>query len=418
MSPPEGNGAIGAALTASTPATAQALLIVDDDPVVRSLMRDALEADGFEVIEAENGAEACERCDEALPALIVVDAMMPVMDGFELCRVLRARPEIAQTPILMATGLDDAGSIARAFEVGATDFIAKPLNWLMLGQRIRYMLRAGRAFDELRENQQRLIAAFDELRENQQRLIAARDAAEAANRAKSEFLATMGHELRTPLNAIIGFASIMHEGVRGPLDPVYVDDAKIIVDSGTHLLAIINDILDIAKAEAHSLDLAEDMVDIAEVVHASAATVVEWARQSQIACAYDLEPGLPPVWGDSKKLQQVMANLLSNAVKFTAAGGRMTLSVRREANGGLAISIADTGIGIAPEQIAVALAPFGQVDGSLTRKYEGVGLGLPLAKRLIELHDGLLEIDSTLGQGTTVTIRLPAKRLMGDRAAA
>jgi signal transduction histidine kinase len=280
------------------------------------------------------------------------------------------------------------------------------------------MLRAARAFHELRENQERLIAALDELRENQERLIAARDAAEAANKAKSEFLANMGHELRTPLNAIIGFASIMHEGVRGPLDSVYVEDAKIIVDSGMHLLAVINDILDIARAESHLLNLAEDMVDIAEIVRSSAAMVTEWARQGQVACAYDLEPGLPAVWADGKKLQQIISNLLSNAVKFTPAGGRMTLSARREANGSLAICIADTGIGIAPEQIAVALAPFGQVDGSITRKYEGVGLGLPLAKRLVELHDGVLEIDSTLGKGTTVTIRLPAKRLMGDRAAA
>jgi two-component system, sensor histidine kinase and response regulator len=418
VSPPEGNDEIGAALAAGTSAGVAALLIVDDDPVVRSLMRDTLEDDGFEVIEAENGAEACERCDETVPALIVVDAMMPVMDGFELCRALRARPETARTPILMATGLDDSNSIARAFEVGATDFIAKPLNWLMLSQRVRYMLRAARASDELRENQERLMVALDELRENQERLIAARDAAEAANKAKSEFLANMGHELRTPLNAIIGFASIMQQGVRGPLDSVYVDDAKIIVDSGMHLLAVINDILDIAKAESHSLELVEDMVDIAEIIQVSAATVAEWARQGQVACSYDLEPGLPPAWADGKKLQQVMANLLSNAIKFTSAGGRMMLSARREVNGGLAISIADTGIGIAPEQVAVALAPFGQVDGSLTRKYEGVGLGLPLAKRLVELHDGVLEIDSTLGEGTTITIRLPAKRLMGNRAAA
>jgi len=404
VSPPEGNGKIDTALTVSPPATAQTLLIVDDDPVMRSLMRDTLEDDGFEVIEAENGAEACERCDETLPALIVVDAMMPVMDGFELCRALRARLETAQTPILMATGLDDSGSIARAFEVGATDFIAKPLNWLMLSQRVRYMLRAARAADELRENQERLIAA--------------RDAAEAANKAKSQFLANMGHELRTPLNAIIGFASIMHEGMRGPLDAVYVDDAKIIVDRGMHLLAVINDILDIARAESHSLNLAEDMVDIAEIVRASAATVTEWARQGEVTCTYDLEPGLPAVWADGRKLQQVIANLLSNAVKFTPAGGRITLSAVREANGGMAIRITDTGIGIAPEQIEVALSPFGQVDGSITRKYEGVGLGLPLAKHLVELHDGALQIDSTLGEGTTVTIRLPAKRVMGDRAAA
>jgi len=391
MNPPDAAGAVE-----QNGGIAPTLLIVDDDPVVRSLMRDALEDAGFTVIEAENGVEACERCVKAVPALLVVDAVMPIMDGFELCRALRRRPQTAQVPILMATGLDDADSIARAYEVGATDFIAKPLNWLMLSQRIRYMLRAARAFDDLRQNQERLVAA--------------RDAAEAANKAKSEFLANMSHELRTPLNAIIGFASIMQQSIRGPIDPRYVDDAKIIADSGAHLLAIINDILDIAKAEAQSLDLSEDMVDIGETVRFSADMVADMAKSGEVACSCGVDDGLPGFWGDAKKLRQVLINLLSNAIKFTPVGGSVTLSAGRETEGGVAIRIADTGIGIAPEHMSVALAPFGQVDGSLSRKYEGVGLGLPLSKRLVEMHGGVLEIDSELGRGTTITVRLPAKR--------
>ena len=381
---------------------AATLLIVDDDPVVRSLMRDALEDDGFTIVEAENGIEACERCAEAVPALVVVDAVMPSMDGFELCRALRSRPQTARIPILMATGLDDADSIARAYEVGATDFIAKPLNWLMLSQRIRYMLRAARAFDELRENQERLIAA--------------RDAAEAASRAKSEFLANMSHELRTPLNAIIGFASIMQQGIRGPIDPSYANDAKIVADSGTHLLGIINDILDIAKADANALELSEDSVDLAESIAFSVEMVAGMAKKGEVACKIVVEDGLPAFWGDAKKLRQVLINLLSNAIKFTSAGGNVTVNVARGASGDVSVSIADTGIGMTLEQIPIALAPFGQVDSRLARRYEGVGLGLPLAKKLVEMHAGTLEIDSVLGRGTTVTVRLPAQRFPSQPA--
>src|SRR5216684_6836219 len=161
------------------------ILIVDDDPVIRSLMRATLENDGFSVIEASNGIEGCRFYQEHRPDLLLVDVVMPGMDGYELCRELRSRPASAFLPIVVVTSLDDVPSIARAYDAGATDFIPKPINWLVLNRRIGYILRASRAFDELRRNQDRLIAA--------------RDAAEAASRSKSEFLANMSHEQRTPL---------------------------------------------------------------------------------------------------------------------------------------------------------------------------------------------------------------------------
>jgi signal transduction histidine kinase len=372
------------------------ILIVDDDPVVRSLMRDALEDGGFAVIEAEDGLAACSICDTGPPILIVADVIMPRMDGFELCRTLRRKAATEHVPILMATGLDDHRSIAIAYEAGATDFISKPLNWLILNHRIRYMLRAA--------------AAFADLRQNQSRLIAAKEAAEAADKAKSDFLANMSHELRTPLNAIIGFSGIMRDALLGPIDPQYADYARIIGDSGSHLLAIINDILDLAKSEAQGLELAESQVDIAAVAGFSLDMVADMAEKQQVACSSALASDLPAFWGDGKKLRQILINLLSNAIKFTPAGGSVRLFAGREGESGLVLSVADSGIGIPAGKIAVALAPFGQVDASLARKYEGVGLGLPLTKRLVELHGGTLEIASVPGVGTTVTARFPRER--------
>ena len=373
------------------------ILIVDDDPIVRSLMRATLEVDGYEVIEAENGEEGCRLYEMTRPCLIVADVVMPGMDGFELCRELRRRPQSAYVPILMATGLDDVPSITKAYDAGATDFIAKPLNWVVLGHRVRYMLRASSAFEELRQNQERLVAARDE--------------AEAANRAKTEFLANMGHELRTPLNAIIGFSTIIRDGTFGPQSDRYVEYAAAIAESGAHLLSVINGILDMVRSEANRLVLVEEEVEIARAVAFSLGTIEEMARRADIDCSSELPDELPRFFGDAAKLRQILINLLSNAVKFTPSGGKVSVSVQHEPDDGLAIRIADTGIGIPRDKLPIALAPFGQIESGLDRQYEGTGLGLPLAKRLVELHGGTMKIDSEPGKGTVVTAHFPKERV-------
>jgi signal transduction histidine kinase len=373
------------------------ILVVDDDPVVRSLMRATLERDGFTVIEARDGVEACRLYEEHHPDLLLVDLVMPHMDGFELCRVLRGRAESAYVPIVVATSLDDVPSIARAYDAGATDFIPKPLNWLVLNHRVRYILRASRAFEELRRNQDRLIAA--------------KEAAEAANRAKSEFLANMSHELRTPLNAIIGFSGMMSDRMFGPLNEKYAEYANIIGDSGRHLVAIITDILDLAKADADRLLLTEEQVEIAEVVELGSKIIEDMARRAQIEFVSEIKKPLPAMIGDPAKLTQILVNLLSNAVKFTAPGGTVRLTIEQPLSQGITFRVEDTGIGMSPDQIPIALAPFGQVGNSLTRQHDGVGLGLPLTKRLVELHGGTIEIDSEPGKGTIASVHLPEERL-------
>ncbi len=379
------------------------VLIVDDDDIIRTVMRATLEHGGFSVVEASDGAEGLALFGAEAPDAVVSDVVMPGMDGFEFCRQLRSQPQSEHTPILMATGLDDEDSIAAAYEAGATDFTAKPINWTVLNHRVRYVLRAARAFQKLRESQQSLLVA--------------KNAAESANRAKSEFLANMSHELRTPLNAIIGFSGLMIEELFGPLPEKYGEYVKDIHDSGSHLLTVINDILDLSKAESERMTLSECEVDLAEVVIGSKVMVQKMAADAKIRLDVTLEEGLPRMLADPTKLRQILVNLLSNAVKFTPEGGRVSLSVGR-ARQGVVLQVSDTGIGIAPDQIVVALSPFGQVESSMARKYDGTGLGLPLTKKLTELHGGTLELESVVNRGTVVTVWLPPERVIGASAAA
>jgi signal transduction histidine kinase len=221
----------------------------------------------------------------------------------------------------------------------------------------------------------------------------------------------MSHELRTPLNAIIGFSGMMSDRMFGPLNDKYAEYADIIGTSGRHLLAIITDILDLAKADADKLLLAEEEVDLAEVVKLSSQIVHEMAQRAQIQFDSEIEEPLPAIMGDPAKLTQIVVNLLSNAVKFTPPGGNVRLKVEHNGRRGITLRVEDSGIGMSPEQIPIALEPFGQIESSFTRKHDGVGLGLPLAKRLVELHGGRIALDSAPGKGTVASVHLPEERV-------
>jgi signal transduction histidine kinase len=223
----------------------------------------------------------------------------------------------------------------------------------------------------------------------------------------------MSHELRTPLNAVIGFSEIIFREMFGPVgEPRYADYARDIHASGTHLLNVIGDILDIAKAESGNAELDEQPVDLAEIATASVRLIDPRAHAGQIRVETDIAPGLPKIDADARRLKQVLINLLANAVKFTPPGGRVTVEVGLGPDGGARLAVRDTGIGMRPEDIPRALEPFSQVDNALSRRYEGTGLGLPLSRKLVELHGGKLAIDSVVDRGTTVTVTLPPSRTL------
>jgi PAS domain S-box-containing protein len=245
----------------------------------------------------------------------------------------------------------------------------------------------------------------------------AKEEADAASRAKSEFLGTMSHELRTPLNAIIGFTEIMKEGVMGPLDnPHYRSYVADIHFSSTHLLNLINEILDVTKAEAGKLEVQEQVFDLRNVIEAVVRISGPPIGKAGVTVTIDLPADLPRLRADEGKTRQVFFNLISNAVKFTPPGGRIDISGRFDSDTGLAVTVADTGIGIAPQDLKRVLEPFVQVDSSLSRRHQGTGLGLPAVKGIMELHHGTIELQSTAGAGTAVTITFPPERAAVEAA--
>ena len=236
--------------------------------------------------------------------------------------------------------------------------------------------------------------------------------ADKANKAKSEFLANMSHELRTPLNAIIGFSDILKRQLFGNLgDPRYSEYVMDINDSGNHLLAIINDILDLAKAEAGKLTLQEEDIDLVRCLD----DAMRMCRGRAVTAGVNLNfvNASESIYAhvDERLIRQIVLNLLTNAIKFTNEGGKVTLSVVAEPGQAIVIQVQDTGIGIAQEDIVRVIRPFEQVETVLSRSHGGTGLGLPLTSKLTELHGGTFDIQSEVGKGTTVIVRLPAERL-------
>jgi len=371
--------------------TNRRVLIVDDDVDLAESLQEILQSRGYTTAVAHTIAGAKGAAKALLPQVAILDVNLGRENGLTLITTLKeAYPDVL---CVMITARAEVEHAIDALRRGAFDYLLKPLHPL--------------------ETLSRLEKCFDKI-VLQQRA----EKAEAESEAKSAFLAVVSHELRTPLNAIIGFSGLM-EGERfGPLgSPRYREYVADIKQSGEHLLEVINNILNMTRAEAGKLDLHEDDLDIVDL----AQTCVRHMQPRMTQARLQLELSLPTsplmLRADAAKLRQILFNLLSNAMKFTPEGGQVQLRLERRGDGGLDIAIIDTGVGMAPQDIPLALQPFTQLDNSLARRYEGTGLGLPLTRSLVELHGGRLHLESSLGQGTTATVTFPARRILESAAA-
>lgn len=263
--------------------------------------------------------------------------------------------------------------------------------------------------DEARHEAENEVA---ERKQVEKRLHIAKAEADVANESKSRFLANISHDLRTPLNAIIGFSELMKSETFGPhSDPHYEEYSTDIYDSGQFLLNLINDILDLSKAEAGKFELLERAMDLGARIQATAKLISSQAEQAKVTLTVNVAQDLPPFFGDERAITQILNNLLSNAIKFTGENGNVSVSANTNELGGVDIRVSDNGVGMSRDGIAQAMQPFTQTNSNISRNREGTGLGLPLCETFVELHGGTLIVESDVGKGTTVIARFPAERL-------
>lgn len=388
------------------------LLFVDDDPILCEFAKVHLASEKGRVSVALDGEEALTKIRADGADLVLLDLQMPRLDGFGVLEALRADEATRRLPVIVITGREDVVAIDRAFAMGASSFIVKPINWRLLNYQIRFVDRAHQAERQLRDRVSEVEFTKRELERTSHDLLEASRGAAQASEAKAQFLAAISHELRTPLNAIIGFAGMLTAQALGPIGNArYLRYATDIGDSGAHLLGMINDILELSRMDAGLAILQDGVFALAEVIGEALRMVEPQAEAARLSLSTVLPPDLPSLRADRRLVRQALVNVLANAVRFTPAGGAVGVHGFMQ-DGRLCCEVRDTGIGIAPENIGRALERFSQVDGRLSRTHNGAGLGLPMAKQFVELHGGALALSSIPGEGTQVCLSFPPDRLV------
>jgi len=390
------------------------ILIVDDCPENLQLLGKILKSFGFDYIIANSGKEALTKIEKSDVDLILLDIMMPEMDGFEVCKILKSNKKTTDIPVIMLTALLETKNLVRAFEVGALDYIVKPVKPSELHSRINTHLKLKREvfarkkveleLEKQKENLEYLV---------QEQVIALKDALakeEVANKMKDDFLSTISHEIRTPINGILGICQLLQSDKKSSQEQRYID---IIFNSSKYLHKILTEILDFSKLQKHILKVNEDVFSLKETLQEVFDLKKTEISKKALKYIINFDENIAELYlGDSRRIQQIVINLLDNAIKFTQKGS-IFLNVKTKACDEnideIFISIVDTGIGISENKINFVFEKFTQIDSSSTRKHNGSGLGLAISQELARLMNGNIALESSIGKGSSFTFNLKMK---------
>lgn len=383
------------------------ILVVDDESQNLRLMEAMLHPLGYEVAVARDGDEALTKVGELPPDVILLDIMMPKMDGFEVARRLKENDETKIIPIVMVTALMEVKERVKALEVGADDFLSKPVDKVELRARVNSLLKVKAYNDHMRNYQQELEA---EVAKRTEQLRQAMEELCEIDRKKSEFISNISHELRTPVQSIKGFSELMLAG-QVP-DPERQKEFLTIISAGSDRLSrLIGNLLNVSHLEVGYSEVQKERVSIRGFLQEAISDLHSPAEQKDIAISAEIPAVLPEMEVDGERLKQVMHNLLHNAIKFSPGGGTITVGAEvRDRN--LLVQVIDRGVGIAQEAMPRVFEKFYQTEDAA--KVEGLGLGLYISKQIIEAHGGRIWATSKIGEGSTFSFTLPLGQAGGD----